>query len=432
MSEFLTIDEMSDVLSMSRQTVTKYVTDGQIKGVRIGKSYRILKRDFFDFINEQSISSEPIIEYKAIDYQGFNFLDKIRNGIHNSDYEINELRISHDGLYNKYILGDNLSVLNELMKDIQGKVDLVYIDPPFGTGQIFSDLNENQAYKDTLINEDFLSFLRDRLYLLKNCLSERGSIYLHIDKKIGHYVKIIMDEVFGYKNFINDITRIKCNPKNFKRKAYGNFSDMVLYYVKNRDKQIWNDITESLTKEDEKKLFPKIDEKKGRYTTHPVHAPGVTDEGDTGKEWMGILPPKGRHWRYSREVLTKLNENGLIEWSSTGNPRKIVFAKDHTGKKVQDVWEFKDKGKSYVDYPTQKNDSFLERIILNSSVTNSIVLDCFAGSGSTLVSANKYGRKWIGIDESEHSFQTVKNVFKKNNIKCNYYKLNQLSSKVAK
>lgn len=230
-----------------------------------------------------------------------------------------------------------------------------------------------------------------------------------------------MDEVFGYNNFINDITRIKCNPKNFARNAYGNYSDIILFYAKERDKNIWNEVKEELTKEEEYIFFPKIHPKYGRYTTNPLHAPGETIDGDTGKEWNGLMPPKGRHWRYSREELTRLDMQGLIEWSESGNPRKMIFAKEHKGKKVQDVWEFKDKGLSYVDYPTQKNHEMLRRIISNSSNEDSVVLDCFAGSGSTLFVANELKRKWIGIDNSTQSLSVVKSNFKKGKIKCNFF-----------
>jgi adenine-specific DNA-methyltransferase len=176
-----------------------------------------------------------------------------------------------------------------------------------------------------------------------------------------------------------------------------------------------------MSEEKRKELFPKKDPKFGYYTTNPIHAPGKTIDGDTGREWKGMLPPKGRHWRYSREVLTELDNKGLIEWSSTGNPRKVVLVSEHKGFKVQDVWEFKDKGLSYVDYPTQKNFDFLERIIRNSSNEESIVLDCFAGSGSTLKIAEKLNRKWIGVDNSTHSYNIVKETFKRDSIKCNYY-----------
>ena len=159
--------------------------------------------------------------------------------------------------------------------------------------------------------------------------------------------------------------------------------------------------------EEIKKLFPKKDVKLGAYTTHPLHAPGKTLAGDTGKSWKGLAPPQGRHWRYSREVLDQLDASGLIEWSESGSPRKKVFAKDHKGKKIQDVWEFKAKGLSYVSYPTEKNHEMLARIIAQSSRKNSWVLDAFAGSGSTLLVAEKMGRKWIGIDQSPKSREII-------------------------
>lgn len=432
MEEFLTIEDVSGILGVTRQTISKYIKEGEMNAVKLGKSYRIYKKDFASFINERSMVSESVIEYNAVNYEGFGFLNNIeKNGYYNKNYKLSSYQINHDREFNTFILGDNYYVLKQLLPKISGRVDLIYIDPPFGTGQIFSDFDNNQAYEDTLVNDKFLSFLRDRLHLLKKCLSKQGSIYLHIDKKIGHYVKIIMDEVFGHKNFINDITRIKCNPKNFKRKAFGNYSDMILYYAKNRDEQIWNDLKVPLDQDDIDRLFPKEDDEGYRYTTHPIHAPGVTEDGDTGREWKGMMPPKGRHWRYSREKLSRLDNDGRVEWSTTGNPRKIVYAKDHKGKKIQDVWPFKDKGKSYVDYPTPKNQDLLERIIKNSSNEGSLVLDCFAGSGSTLIAADKFGRKWIGIDNSDYSLETIRKKFDDEIIACNYVGLVEAELQVS-
>ena len=138
-----------------------------------------------------------------------------------------------------------------------------------------------------------------------------------------------------------------------------------------------------------------------------------------------MLPPKGRHWRYHPDVLTKLLEDNLIEWSSTGNPRKIVYAKDHKGKKPQDIWEYKDKGAKYTTYPTEKNRDLLKFIINNSSNEDSIVLDCFAGSFSTLIEAAKLNRKFIGIDSSESSVKTGKENMKNENIIYNYFELDE-------
>jgi len=429
-SSFLTVEEISENLKVTRQTVSKYIHSKELNAVKINKTYRITRDDFEEFLRENSTSNEPKISYMrntkncVLQYANKSDVNDILSP--NENGVLNEIEINHQGIENKFIFGDNFYVLKELLTSHKGKVDLIYIDPPFGTGQNFNSINDDTAYSDKVVDSDFLEFLRKRLFLLKELLSEKGSIYLHIDKKIGHYVKIIMDEVFGSDNFINDITRIKCNPKNFARNAYGNYSDMILYYAKNRDKQIWNEVREKMSVLKRDQLFPKKHPKFGRYTTHPIHAPGKTINGDTGLEWKGQMPPKGRHWRYSRKVLDELDAKGLIEWSSTGNPRKIVLAKDHKGFKIQDIWEFKDRGLSYVDYPTQKNHELLERIIENSSTEESIVLDCFAGSGGTLKIANQLNRKWIGIDNSSHSFEVIKDTFNKENIVCNFYEYQTL------
>lgn len=318
---------------------------------------------------------------------------------------------------NKLIKGDNLKVLKTLLEDfnLKGKIDLIYIDPPFATNNHFTigndrvstisnSKNDKTAYKDELVGSEFLEFLRERLILLRELLSDQGSIYLHIDYKIGHYVKIIMDEVFGIENFKNDITRIKCNPKNFKRKAYGNIKDLILFYSKTQN-PIWNDPTEELTTEDIEKLFKKVDSKGRRYTTIPLHAPGETVNGPTGKEWKGQLPPKGRHWRTDPKILEEWDQQGLIEWSKNGNPRKIIFADEKDGKKRQDIWDYKDL--QYPTYPTEKNLDLLKNIILASSNEDSIVLDCFCGSGTTLQASQELGRNWIGIDQSDEAIKVI-------------------------
>lgn len=425
-SNFLTVEEVALNLKVTRQTVAKYINNQKLNAIKINKNYRVTFEDFENFLSENSTAYEPRVKYlKKTKNCTLNYESKTDEFEILNTYPEGEIRIlekNHNNAENEFIYGDNLLILKKLRENYLGKIDLIYIDPPFGTGQEFNSINDDAAYSDKIIDSEFLEFLRKRLFILKELMSEQGSIYLHIDKKIGHYVKIVMDEVFGFQNFINDITRIKCNPKNFSRKAYGNYSDMILYYSKNREKQIWNEIKEPMSLKKEKELFPKKHPTLGSYTTNPIHAPGKTLDGDTGKPWKGLNPPKGRHWRYNRDVLNELDKKGLIEWSKNGNPRKIVLASEHKGFKVQDVWEFKDKGLSYVKYPTQKNNALLERIILNSSNKNSIVLDCFAGSGSTLRAANNLNRKWIGIDKSPHSLKVIKDTFSEAKIPCNYLK----------
>ncbi len=327
--------------------------------------------------------------------------------------------------------GDNFDALSLLLKNFKNKINLIYIDPPFNTNQEFFISEEGRAnsvstskndivvYSDKMNFEEYLEFIRERLVLLRELLSSNGSIYLHIDCKVGHYVKILMDEIFGKNNFRNDITRIKSNPKNFYRKAYGNEKDLILFYTKDYKNNIWNDIRAPLEEREIAERFSKMDEQGRRYTTIPLHAPGETKNGATSRPWRGIPVPKGRHWRTNPDAFDDMDAKGLIEWSASGNPRIKRYADQHTGKKIQDVWRFKDPQKP--KYPTEKNSKMLEQIILQSSNENDYVLDCFAGSGSALKAANKLNRKWIGVDSSDVAIEVIKS----NNLgNYEYYDLN--------
>ncbi|MEA2069812.1 MAG: site-specific DNA-methyltransferase [Asgard group archaeon] len=311
----------------------------------------------------------------------------------------------------KLILGENGRILRLLLskEKFRNKIDLVYIDPPFATDNIFTISDEKAstisrinnapiAYKDNLKGSEYLEFIRERLILLRELLSPKGSIYFHIDYKIGHYIKILMDEIFGEENFRNDITRIKCNPKNFPRKSYGNIKDMILFYTKSDD-FIWNDPRVPLTEKDIERLYKKTDSQGRKYTTIPLHAPGETINGVTGMKWKGQYPPKGRHWRCPPKKLDELDNKGLIEWSKNNVPRKKIFADEHKGKRIQDILYFKDPQNPI--YPTEKNLDLIKLFISASSNKNSIVLDCFCGSGTTLKAAQELGRYWIGIDKSK-------------------------------
>jgi len=342
---------------------------------------------------------------------------KTEQEIFNSIPDVELEQINSSDSPNLLIQANNLIALKQLITKhkLKDKIDLIYIDPPFATNNTFTitdgrastisnSSNGTIAYTDTLKGFDFIEFIRERLVLLKMLLSDNGSIYLHIDYKIGHYVKVVMDEIFGIENFRNDITRIKCNPKNFARKGYGNIKDLILFYSKS-DNLIWNEPKIPYTEEDKIKLFPKTEKDGRRYTTIPLHAPGETQNGKTSQAFKGILPPPGRHWRCDVTVLEQWDKDGLIEWSDKGNPRKKIYFDQQEGKRVQDIWEFKDP--QYPIYPTEKNPDLLDLIVKTSSNENSIVLDCFAGSGTTLKAAQTNGRKWIGIDQSDEAIKAI-------------------------
>ncbi len=324
--------------------------------------------------------------------------------------------VKNNELCNMLIFGDNEVVMKKLLEDKIKGIRLVYIDPPFSTNNIFKSgkkrtstvshsKSDEIAYNDQLTGLEYLEFLRRRIVVMRELLEKDGSFYLHIDTKIGHYVKILIDGVFGKEFFVNDITRIKSNPKNFPRPAFGNIKDVIFFYSKTK-KYVWNESLEDYTDEDIIKLFPKIDKEGRRYTTNPLHAPNESN-GQTGKSWKGLKPPKGRHWRYKLETLDELDKNGLIERSSTGNPRKIIYADDFIAKKKkrQDIWSFKDKPNPV--YPTQKNLDMLKMIVQTSSNENDIVLDSFVGGGSTIVAAEEEKRRWIGIDNSPKAIEVT-------------------------
>ena len=313
---------------------------------------------------------------------------------------------------NRLYYDDNLNVLATLLQDrnVSGKVRLIYIDPPYATGGIFKSRSQEDAYTDLMVGANYLEFLRKRLIFLRELLADDGSIYVHLDGNMAFQAKILMDELFGEKNFRNWITRKKCNPKNYTRKTYGNISDFILFYTKS-DNYVWHRPYEPWTAETSAKEYQYVEPETGRrYKKVPIHAPG-TRNGATGKPWRGQLPPPGKHWQYTPDKLDEMEANGEIYWSPNGNPRRKIYLDQSEGKAAQDIWlEFKDAHNQNIEitgYPTEKNPDLLRRIIRASSNPGDIVLDCFAGSGTTLEIAGELKRQWIGVDNSEQALQAM-------------------------
>ncbi|MDI9519763.1 MAG: site-specific DNA-methyltransferase [Bacillota bacterium] len=313
---------------------------------------------------------------------------------------------------NRLYQGDNLDVLLELLNDpkVKGEVKLVYIDPPFASKSTFKSRSNRHAYHDFMDGGQYIEELRKRLIILRELLASDGSIYVHLDNKMAFHMKIIMDEIFGEKNFRAFISRRKCSNKNFTRLNYGNITDYILFYSKNQ-KYIWNRPYESWDEENMIRQYPCVDEKTGkRYKKVPIHAPG-TRNGATGGEWRGMLPPKGKHWQYLPEKLDEMDRRGEIYWSPTGNPRRKVFFEDSKGIPKSDIWlnyrDLTNQNTETTGYPTEKNLQLLIDIVSTSSNENDLVLDCYCGSGTTLFAANKLNRRWIGVDIGDEAIKAT-------------------------
>lgn len=312
---------------------------------------------------------------------------------------------------NMLYYGDNFDVLLFLLHNAyQGKVSLIYIDPPFATASNFINRKLEHAYSDSLRGGEYVEFLRERLVLMRELLSDNGSIYLHLDNKMAFTMKLIMDEVFGEDNCRAFITRKKCSTKNYTKNTFGNVSDYIMFYSKGSE-YIWNRPYDPWEMDRMIEEYPYIDEATGRrYKKVPVHAPGVRN-GDTGKEWRGKMPPAGKHWQYTPDKLDELDAAGEIYWSPTGNPRRKVFCNPSKGIPIQDIWlNYRDsinQAQKTTGYPTEKNYEMLKMIVGASSNPGDIVLDCFAGSGTTLGAAFELGRKWIGADNSIESIKAI-------------------------
>lgn len=276
-----------------------------------------------------------------------------------------------DGWINKLIFGDNLNALKTIYDDLKpggpnkmglrNKIKLIYIDPPFATKQDFMK-DKEKAYRDKIIGSEFIEFLRKRLILMREILADDGSIYVHLDWKKGHYIKVIMDEVFGEHNFMNEVIWKYFGPtstkNNFPRKH-----DTIYFYAKDKNKNNFNS-SATLIEYDAKaiKRYDKIEE--GTNRRYKLYN---EKDGTIRKAYMKEGTP------------TEVFNIPSIQWNSSEK----------------------------VTYPTQKPEKLLEKIIVASSQEGEIVLDAFAGSGTTLAVAEKLNRKWIGIDCGKLSIYTI-------------------------
>jgi DNA modification methylase len=343
--------------------------------------------------------------------------------------------------------GDNKDVLAYLLANgYRGKVQLIYIDPPFDSGADYVrkvnlrgegggaklegagySLGEQTQYTDIWTNDNYLQFMYERLLILNQLLSDEGSLYVHCDIRRSALLRCVLDEVFGPKGFENEIIWKRTTARS-DSSTYNHVHDTILFYRKG-DRIIWNPQWTPYSDEYIKTNFRP--DKDGRlFRDSPLTAPG-TRKGPSGETWKGVNPTligRGRHWAipdFVRQLLSdeakknplraldELDGMGRIIWAreGKGRPNVIQYDDDIEGVELQTIWsDFTALSSNAVeaeDYPTQKPQALLERIIRASSLPGGLVLDCFLGSGTTAAVAQKLGRRWIGCDINKGAIQTT-------------------------
>lgn len=318
--------------------------------------------------NVEKYEFEPIKGYPMLNWRG-------KRPFTSTHYYPAQLKEVHgeevDGWRNKIFWGDNLQVMSHLLKEFRGKVDLVYIDPPFDSkadyklkikvkGQKYagdSSAIEEKQYSDIWTNDEFLQFIYERLALIRELLSEDGTIVLHCDSTKGHHIRCILDELFGDKNFLNEIVwsyrRWPSNSKNFQQ-----MHDNLFWYAK---------------KKDSSRVFNK------------------------------------EYEEASESYMKRFGGKTQILDAESGT-RKITSEEDTKGMPMRDVWDISiiaGVGAERTGYPTQKPEELLERIVRTCSNPGQLVFDCFMGSGTTQAVAMKLGRRFIGADINLGAIQTT-------------------------
>lgn len=349
---------------------------------------------------------------------------------------------------NKLWYGDNLTIMQSMGKY---SVDLIYLDPPFNSKQnynllyktmtgkpvpeqveAFCDTWEMDAQKEAIARSmpvlmrehgvddyyvDFwrlwmqalrttqphllayLIFMVQRLLYMKSLLRPTGSIYLHCDPTASHYIKVMMDGIFGHKNFRNEIIWKRTSAHSSARR-FGPVHDVILFYSAS-DKYTWNSMKVDFEAGYADARYTNVDPDGRRWMSDNLTGAGVRN-GSSGMPWRGFDPTaKGRHWITGTDKLDEMDAAGEIHWTRTGSPRRKKYF-EPTGRPIQDVWTdiapLNSQAKERMGYPTQKPVALLDRIIQASTNKGDVVFDPFCGCGTTVYSAVKNGRDWIGCD----------------------------------
>ena len=307
---------------------------------------------------------------------------------------------------------DNLGTLEGFPAEC---VDLIYLDPPFFSNRHQQTVwgREYRQFEDIWEGgmSEYLDFMHERIRHMHRILKPTGSLYFHCDWHASHYLKVMLDTIFGMGQFRNEIIW-KRTTAHSSAKRYAPVHDTILYYSKGKD-CIWNEPREDYEQAYLDKYY-RFDDGDGRLHWRDNLCAAGTRKGRSGVAWRGIDPTtKGMHWKFTVERLDELDAEGRIYWPPKGTmPQYKRYREELKGKAVADMWADIDRinpvGKERVGYPTQKPEALLERIIETSSNPSDIVLDPFCGCGTTIAVAERLHRQWIGIDKSPTAVSVMK------------------------
>ncbi len=304
--------------------------------------------------------------------------------------------------------GDCLEKLADLPDNC---IDLIYIDPPFNSNRnyevFWGETKEKRAFEDRHAStRAYIDYMRPRCVELARVLKKTGSFYYHCDWHASHYVKVMLDQIFGQINFLNEIIWRRTTAKSQSHQCFPNNHDAIFFYSGGERNTFNRQFTEH-SEERIKKHYSYVDPESGRrYSLSDLTGSGVR-HGETGQSWRGFDPNTiQRHWGRPPSELDKLDKQGRIYWPAKDGawPRMKRYLDEMEGVQIDTIWTdiapVNSRALERLGYPTQKPLALLERIINASSNENDIVLDAFCGCGTALVAAQNLNRQWIGIDVS--------------------------------
>ena len=412
-----------------KRDVTKLIEEGKV----LPEKYRFLLFDESKQVELTWNGKSDEVTNVVLPFQIIEQIDEPRNE------EVKMAQGSFDfasgrqmtGWTNKLIWGDNKYILSSLKNgpmreeiEKEGGIKLIYIDPPFDVGADFSmnvdvgegsyekkpNVLEHIAYRDTWGKgkDSFLSMIYERLVLMKDLLADDGSIFVHCDWRLNSSIKLIMDEIFGVENLINEIVWKRRGGVLNETHRYGNVVDFILFYSKTNQNKFYPQKTkdDQNTKEYIKKRFNKTETDGRKYMLQPLVNPA--NRPNLKYEFKGYKPPKNG-WLISKDRMKELEEKNLLHFPENKENRisRKIYEDEYEGQLVNSLWTdifpINPMSKERIDYPTQKPEKLLERIINSSTQEGDLIADFFCGSATTAAVSEKLNRKWICSDLGKFS-----------------------------